>query len=568
MIDKFEHQEYRVLARKYRPQKFKDLIGQDMLVNTLSNSITNNRIAHAYLLTGVRGVGKTTTARLIAMSINCKDRIVDSCEPCEKCNSCDSIRADHNLDVIEIDAASKTGVDDIRQIIDNVKYKPVNSLYKIFIIDEIHMLSKNAFNALLKTLEEPPAHVKFIFATTEVKKIPITIISRCQRFDLHRIGKEDLTNHLNLISKKENIDIDLSAMALIVRSADGSMRDGLSLLDQAIAGNNKKITSELITKMLGLADKAAVFELLDAVFKGNAASALNIFNKIYNAGADVTMIFDELLNITHFITQIKIATELKDDIQIPEIERLKGYEMSQKLSMASIGMTWQVLFKGYEELQSGYHMFQHGEMIIIRLIYLQNGSSPDDLIKKNKEENFDTKSIKIKESESKQNTNPSVILNANSNLKKENQSIQISNNQNNILKISSFRHFVDLFYKNREGMIHAYLYNNARLISFKEGEIVLNIKSINDQSFPRTIAKLISKWTGRIWQISSSSSNIGQTLYELDLIKQQKEIEDMKTDPLIKSILNEYEGVKIYSITDIAETEIEKDNHLKNEINK
>ncbi len=220
MIDKIEQEEFRVLARKYRPQVFDDLIGQETLVRTLTNAITNNRIAHAYLLTGVRGVGKTTTARLIAMSLNCEDRIQEKCEPCAKCDSCVSIREDRNLDVIEMDAASKTGVDDIREIIDNVKYKPVNSKYKIFIIDEVHMLSKNAFNALLKTLEEPPAHVKFIFATTEVKKIPITIISRCQRFDLHRIATTVLTSHLMNLAKKENINIDKDAMALIVRSAD------------------------------------------------------------------------------------------------------------------------------------------------------------------------------------------------------------------------------------------------------------------------------------------------------------------------------------------------------------
>ena len=235
MADNFNFTEYRVLARKYRPQIFKDLVGQEMLVHILTNAIINNRVAHAYLLTGVRGVGKTTTARLIAMCLNCESRVAESFEPCGKCNSCISIREDRNIDVIEIDAASKTGVEDIREIIDNVKYKPISCKYKIFIIDEVHMLSKSAFNALLKTLEEPPSHVKFLFATTEVKKIPVTIISRCQRFDLNRIEFSKLISYLLLIAKKEKIKIDNDAIALIVRAADGSVRDGLSLLDQAIA---------------------------------------------------------------------------------------------------------------------------------------------------------------------------------------------------------------------------------------------------------------------------------------------------------------------------------------------
>jgi DNA polymerase-3 subunit gamma/tau len=275
------------------------------------------------------------------MSLNCEDRIQEKCEPCAKCDSCVSIREDRNLDVIEMDAASKTGVDDIREIIDNVKYKPVNSKYKIFIIDEVHMLSKNAFNALLKTLEEPPAHVKFIFATTEVKKIPITIISRCQRFDLHRIATTVLTSHLMNLAKKENINIDKDAMALIVRSADGSVRDGLSLLDQAITNEKDKITANSIIDMLGLADRGNIFDLMDAIFQGDPVNALAIFNRIHQAGADVVMIFDEMLNVTHFITQIKIAPELKEDIHIPELERNKGFEMAEKISMASLGMILQ-----------------------------------------------------------------------------------------------------------------------------------------------------------------------------------------------------------------------------------
>jgi len=562
MINILEQQEYRVLARKYRPQTFQDLIGQEILVRTLTNSINHNRIAHAYLLTGVRGIGKTTTARLIAMSINCTERMQESCEPCGKCNSCESVREDRNLDVIEMDAASKTGVDDIREIIDNIKYKPVSSLYKIFIVDEVHMLSKNAFNALLKTLEEPPSHVKFIFATTEVKKIPITIISRCQRFDLHRIEKEKLTIHLKDIALKEKIKINADALALITRSADGSVRDGLSLLDQAIANEAGEITAISISKMLGLADRGNIFDLMDAIFKGNAKESLNIYNKIYQAGADVVMIFNEMLNVTHFITQIKITPELKSDIHIPELERTMGFEMSEKVSMSSLGMVWQVLFKGFDELQMGYHLFQHGEMIIIRLIYLYDGPTPDDIIKKiniedTEEKNFNNENEKNFNHEINNptlNTYDSSVIDEKI-IKTESN---IFKNPEGSLSVKSFRHFVDLFYQKREGMIHAYLYNNAKLISFKEGEVIINAKKIGDPHFTRTIAKQVSTWTGRIWQVISSTSNVGKTLYEEDLIDQQKEIDKMKNDKEIKILLDIFPGVKIHSITDINETIDEK----------
>ena len=548
--------EYKVLARKYRPQKFNDLIGQEVLVKTLTNSILQNRIAHAYILTGVRGVGKTTTARLIAMSLNCENRSEKTCEPCGKCNSCLAVLEDNNLDVLEMDAASKTGVDDIREIIDNIKYKPVNSKYKIFIIDEVHMLSKSAFNALLKTLEEPPEHIKFIFATTEVKKIPITIISRCQRFDLLRIQIKDLSEQLSKISIEEKIKIDQEALNLIVRSADGSMRDGLSLLDQAIANENDNITATSIIKMLGLANREGVFDLLESIFNGDAPQAIKIYNSIYEAGADVVMIFDEMLNIVHFITQMKIAPELKNELYIPELERTRGQEISSKISMTSLGMVWQVLFKGYEELQSGYHLFQHGEMIILRLIHLYDGPNPDDLIKK-----YSTSNIEENTVLNKKKDELNIVENNQANIIKNIE--QKSTNIKGIISVKSYRHFVELFYKNKEAILHTNLYNNVKLISFKEGEIEINASSISDKHFNRTIAKLISKWTGRIWQVSSSTSNLGQSLYEEDLIQEQIEIEQMKDDPEIKKLLDSFPGIKIHSITNIKETIAEQEEKIQ-----
>ena len=396
-----ENIKYKVLARKYRPQTFADLIGQETLVQILTNAITTNRIANAYLLTGVRGVGKTTTARLIAMSLNCENRKDGSCEPCGNCDSCKSIRSDHNLDVIEMDAASKTGVDDVREIIDNVKYKPVNSLFKIFIIDEVHMLSKSAFNALLKTLEEPPEHVKFIFATTEVKKIPVTILSRCQRFDLKRVESENLAAHIKKISSLEKVKIDDDAIALLVRAGEGSVRDSISLLDQAIINNDIAVTADTVTSMLGLADRGKIYDLVENITKGNTSNALIIYRDLYNSGADILMIFEELLNAIHSITQIKISPDLINNISVPEIERVRGMNFSSQLSMNSLGVMWQVLFKGFQELQNGYHLFQLGEMIIIRLIYINNNPNPEDYIKEIPHKNYsnnqsDYKDLEIK----------------------------------------------------------------------------------------------------------------------------------------------------------------------------
>ncbi len=563
-----DNKEYKVLARKYRPQKFEDLIGQEILVSILSNSIVAKRIAHSYVLTGVRGVGKTTTARLIAMSLNCNERQKNNPEPCGECDSCLSIKKDSNIDVIEMDAASKTGVDDVREIIDNIKYKPVNSSYKIFIIDEVHMLSTNAFNALLKTLEEPPNHVKFIFATTEVKKIPITILSRCQRFDLLRIEREALTNHLFKISKLENIDIDKEAMGLIVRAADGSVRDGLSLLDQAMSNQNNKIDTKTINSMLGLADRNKIFDLLEFIFQGNATNALNGYKDLYNSGADIIMIFDEMLNSVHFITQIKIYPDLVKNIYIPEIERTRGLEISKKINMNSLGLIWQVLFKGYQELQEGFHLFQHGEMIILRLIYIHDGPSPEELLSKiENKKNNDTDKAAIKKdapTSIKNNSTKSIEIDN----KKQSENLPETSDKS-IINISSYREFVDLFYIKKEGMIHSNLYNKVKLISFKEGEVILNTDSIIDKHFNRTVGKNISKWTGRIWQIHSSNSNIGKSLFEEDLLRQQEEIKEMQNNSEVRQILENFPGTTIHSISDINEindeNKIEKMNKNKKE---
>ena len=547
--------QYKVLARKYRPQKFKELVGQDLLVQILTSAITNDRLAHAYVLTGVRGVGKTTTARLIAMSINCLTREKTNCEPCGQCDSCKSTGIDSNLDVIEMDAASNTGVDDVREIIDNVKYKPVLGKYKIFIIDEVHMLSKSAFNALLKTLEEPPEHVKFIFATTEVKKIPITVLSRCQRFDLLRIENQILIEHLSNIVKKENIEIDNDALSLIVRASDGSIRDGLSLLDQALTIENVKIDSKIITKMLGLTERDKIFDLLEKILSGDSEKSLSLYRRLYDLGSDVIMIFDELINVVHFLTQIKIAPKLKDNIYIPEIERTRGLELSSKMTLNNLNIIWQILFKGYEELQKGFHIYQHGEMIILRIIYLFEGSSPDDLLKKIEEKDKNTDSINVNRSDNDISIDQNKVINFQKNILNNERKVSNSNSK----EILNFRQFVEMFFKNREGILHSKLYNEVTLISFRDGEVVLNTEKISDKTFNKNVSKLISKWTGRIWQVNSSTSNLGKSLFEEDIINQQNEIELMKNNTEVKKILEEFPESRIHSISELTNVNEDKE---------
>ena len=538
MENKILINEYKALARKYRPRFFSELIGQEVLIKTLTNAIKSNRVFHAYLLTGIRGVGKTTTARLIARAINCEELKKDQYEPCGVCKSCSSILAEKNLDVIEMDAASRTGVDDVREIIENVKYKPVNSKYKIYIIDEVHMLSKNAFNALLKTLEEPPSHVKFLFATTEVRKLPVTILSRCQRFDLLRINNSALSKHLIDIAKRENILIDNDAIALIVRSSDGSVRDALSLLDQAYINVQEKIIGEHIVKMLGLSDRGRIYDLIDNIFKGEASKSLNIYKSLYEQGGDTIMIFDEMLRIIHFLTEVKILPSKLDDPYIPELEKTRGLEMSKKLTIQILGRFWQVLFKGYQELQNTAHNFQTSEMIIIRLIFLSELPPPAELIKKIETEKNISQNNKF--------------------FVKDNHASNISKNTSPTKqKINSYREWVELFHKYREPILYTKLYNQVKLISFEEGKVVINNNLLNDSDFIKTVTKLSLKWTGRIWNISLSDSKTGSTLAEEDIVIKQKKIENIKNDFDIKKIFEIFPGSTIHSI--------EKIDDIKNE---
>jgi DNA polymerase-3 subunit gamma/tau len=383
--------EYRVLARKYRPKNFDDLIGQDALVRTLKNAIESGRIAHAFMLTGIRGVGKTTTARIIAKALNYTGpdgKAGPTTGPTDDCDICKAITEDRHPDIFEMDAASRTGVDDIREILDGVRYAPVSARYKIYIIDEVHMLSKNAFNALLKTLEEPPAHVKFIFATTEIRKVPVTVLSRCQRFDLRRIDAATLADYYKTIAGREGVKADDEALTLIARAADGSARDGLSMLDQAIALSQGDVTAQKVKDMLGLADRSLVLDLLDKAVRGECDGALSLMEDLYRKGADPSVIIGDMLDLSHLLTKIRAVPSMKDTLQVMAKEEMdRAANLAAKLSMPALGRIWQILLKGLNEVNYAPVPQKAAEMIVIRLAYAAELPDPADLIKKIKDGN-------------------------------------------------------------------------------------------------------------------------------------------------------------------------------------
>jgi DNA polymerase-3 subunit gamma/tau len=374
---------YRVLARKYRPQNFDDLIGQDALVRTLKNAIESGRIAHAFMLTGIRGVGKTTTARIIAKALNytgADGSAGPTTGPTDDCEICKAITEDRHPDVMEMDAASRTGIDDIREILDGVRYAPTSARYKIYIIDEVHMLSKAAFNALLKTLEEPPEHVKFIFATTEIRKVPVTVLSRCQRFDLRRIEADVLSDYYGKIAQKENTKAEEMALNLIARAADGSVRDGLSLLDQAIALGDDKVTEEQVKDMLGMADQAIITDLLEAILKGNPTEALSFMGDLHQKGADPVVVMQDVLNLIHEMTKHRALPQNKNTKVNGEEERL--HNLADSLSMPTLSRAWQIILKGLSEINTAPNAQKAAEMVLLRLTYAADLPDPSDLIRK------------------------------------------------------------------------------------------------------------------------------------------------------------------------------------------
>ena len=536
---------YRVLARKYRPTTFAALIGQDALVRTLTNAITSGRLAHGYMLTGVRGVGKTTAARLIARSLNCigaDGRGGPTPEPCGACSNCTAIGEDRHVDVLEMDAASRTGIDDIRELLEGVRYRPVSARYKIYIIDEVHMLSDKAFNALLKTLEEPPEHVKFIFATTEIRKVPVTVLSRCQRFDLRRIDSEKLQTLFRDIAGKENADVDDAALAIIARAADGSARDGLSILDQAISqssggGAARRVTELVVRDMLGLADRALVFDLFSAVMGGDVKVALDLLVDQYSAGASPVVVIQDLLELVHWLTRLKVAPDGATDPALAETERTRGVDLAEKLSMPVLTRAWQMLLKGLGEIRMAPVPMQAAEMIIVRMAYTSDLPTPADAVKALQSGFASVQQITTRapapsfsgDGSSASTTHTAV------------HAAQPALEPGGIPAPTSFSDVIALFDGHREAKLATYLKRSVHLVRFSPGLIEFNLERAAPPDLTGQVGKFLTQWTGQRWVVSVVNTPGEPTLHEQELAQAQ-------SDPLVKSILDAFPGAAIESV--------------------
>jgi len=580
--------DYRVLARKYRPVTFSGLIGQDVLVRTLTNAFNSGRLAHAFILTGVRGVGKTTTARIIARALNCIGPDGDgepTTEPCGVCSNCTAIAADRHVDVLEMDAASRTGVDDIRELIDGVRYRPTSARYKVYIIDEVHMLSKNAFNALLKTLEEPPAHVKFIFATTEIRKVPVTVLSRCQRFDLARVPVQTLSDHFSRISKNEDTVISDGALGLIARAADGSVRDGLSLLDQAISQAEGDIDEIEIRDMLGLVDRSRTFELIEATLAGNTTEALKSFDQQYRDGADPSVLIEDMLEITHWLTRIKVVPDAGDAAQVPEIERVRGKDMSERLSMASLSRAWQILLKGLGEVRVAPSAKQAAEMVLVRLAYTANLPSPEEALKSLGREQdtpaapaASTQPTPDSPAPSRQAAPPPAQQSISSPAPQAaHPEPQASNGQAAVAiqtqpavqpveqppvevlpTPKTFEEVLDLADKKRDGLLRTHLLNDIRLISFEVGRIEFATTPNAPATLSGDLINFLNLNTPIVWTVSISRSEVGDaTVSEQRQEKTRVMIDQASEHPLIQAVMETFPGATIEDVRIPPQPEIE-----------
>ena len=546
--------EYRVLARKYRPRDFSELKGQDALVRTLTNAISSGRIAHAFMLTGVRGVGKTTTARIIARALNCEKG--PTIPPCGACDQCKAISEDRHVDVLEMDAASHTGVDNIRDLIDTVHYAPAAGRYKVFIIDEVHMLSKGAFNALLKTLEEPPAHVKFVFATTEIRKVPVTVLSRCQRFDLRRIDAEVLEEYFTDLLQKENVAAEPAAVSLIARAADGSARDGLSLLDQAISREPEKITEEQVREMLGLVDRSVSFDLFDALMKGESAETLSLLDSLYKGGADPSQVLQDLLELTHYLTKAKVSLDAARDQALPEAERVRGTELAQKLSVPVLTRTWQMLMKGASEVAHAAQPQHALEMVLIRLLFVSNEPSPGDVLKQLKDGSFASAGGAPASSGGGAPRGTTVMRGGSSSSAASAAAVSVDPQGGVRASVASFQDVVALFGQMKEGLLQAQLSSVVHLVKFEQGHIAVRLEKNAPHNLIGQVTDKLRQWTGRPWVVSISNEAGSPTIAQERRSAQQAVEAEVRASPAVAEALKVFPGAKIIDIrTRTAEEE-------------
>lgn len=551
MSDTSQETAYQVLARKYRPETFADLVGQDALVKTLKNAFESDRIAHAFIMTGIRGTGKTTTARIIAKGLNCigaDGKGGPTVEPCGKCEQCISISEGRHVDVMEMDAASRTGVGDIREIIESVHYRAASARYKVYIIDEVHMLSNSAFNALLKTLEEPPEHVKFIFATTEIRKVPVTVLSRCQRFDLRRFEPEIMINFLRGIASKEGAKISDNALALITRAAEGSARDALSLLDQAIAHGSGAINADQVRAMLGLADRGRVLDLFDLVMKGDTEAALNELGSQYADGAEPLAIIRDLAEVTHWISVVKISSESLEDPTISPDERERGQHMAANLPMRVLSRMWQMLLKVLEELTVAHNAMMAAEMAIIRLTHVADMPTPDDLVRKL--QNAPAQNIS-----SSPNTKPgnggggaTASLGITTTAVGQVALKQAEPNVDALARFANFEDVIQLIRKHRDMKLLFEVESYLRLADYSPGRIEFEPTENAPSSLASQLAARLQNWTGVRWGVTVVNTGGGATIEE----KRQERRNDLHTQalahPLVQSVISAFPGAEIKAV--------------------
>ncbi len=533
---------YQVLARKYRPATFADLIGQEAMVRTLKNAFASDRIAQAFIMTGIRGTGKTTTARIIAKGLNCVG--LDGAggpttEPCGVCEPCVAITEGRHVDVMEMDAASRTGVGDIREIIDSVHYRAASARYKVYIIDEVHMLSTNAFNALLKTLEEPPAHVKFIFATTEIRKVPVTILSRCQRYDLRRIEPEVMMAHLSSILAKEAAAVAPDALALITRAAEGSVRDALSLLDQAIAHGAGETSAAQVRAMLGLADRGRVRDLFDLVMRGDAAGALAELSGQYAEGADPMAVLRDLAEITHWLSVIKITPEAADDPTTPPDERDRGRDMAGRLPMRVLSRTWQMLLKALEEVALAPNAMMAAEMVVIRLTHVSDLPDPETLIKR-LQAGQPAQAVTAPAAQTPANHAPAPRAQVT-------QTGQVLALQSAPV-LATFDAVVALIRAKRDMTLLVEVETNLRLVRYSPGRIEFEPGPRAAPDLAARLGQRLQGWTNSRWAVSVVSGGGAATIAEVqDQGRRAAEAEALQS-PLVQAVLAAFPGARISDI--------------------
>ncbi|WP_439600924.1 DNA polymerase III subunit gamma/tau [Devosia sp.] len=548
---------YLVLARKYRPLSFAQLIGQDAMVQTLRNAFKSGRIHHAFILTGVRGVGKTTTARILARAFNYEDETgrhptLDFDK--EGIHDRAIIEGRH-VDVVEMDAASNTGINDIREIIDSVKYGPVSAPYKVYIIDEVHMLSTAAFNGLLKTLEEPPPYVKFIFATTEIRKVPVTILSRCMRFDLRRVPPETMTAHLIDLLGRENIGYEPEALAMIVRAGEGSVRDNQSLLDQAISHGDGKVTTATVKAMLGLGDRARTIDLFEALMAGRIGDALTNLRELYDAGADPQTIIADLCDFTHLVTRIKVVPAAADDVSLTPDERTRGAQLAQKLGMRALSRTWQILFKGYDEVQQAGNALQAAEMVLVRLAYASDLPTPDELI------------AKLGNLPPPAQSQPAPVARGNGggsvgggpSAARQYQPevaprFEAAPPQQAIPQAApqafanprSYAELVALAGEKRDVLVKIALEQSLRPVSIGDGRLEVALVENADPGIIQTLSARLKLWTNRQWMITlKTDAQHVPTMREQREERQEAVRQEAHQDPLVQAILETFPGATV-----------------------